>query len=321
VLSVDSRLGCAAVKSAILNNVDPDPALAGKTVTGGRLDVGNILPKMGGGASGAVVVNGLAGWFRFDDGGVTAEDFTLTADWRRDWRFAGQLSTGAVMTNTNPHVATGDSDGDGLPDWWEVANGLDPYDATGDNGADGDPDGDGLSNLYEYLAGTDPHNPDTGNTGISDYDKDSDGDGIPNGIEQDVYHTNPGNWLPGMDGRDTDDDGVSDGQEVLNSTKPTDSTSPYRLMVLEFKGTGANIVRVSDKVNEHYTSRHSMAEWTIEAYVQPYATQNDNVSYPLISRRTVAFGLRNYEIGLKNGVPYVASRWVRTAPTTNWRSS
>ncbi len=49
-----------------------------------------------------------------------------------------------------------DSDGDGLPDAWEVAHGLDKNSPDGPNGASGDPDGDGFTNLQEYLAGTDP---------------------------------------------------------------------------------------------------------------------------------------------------------------------
>ena len=51
-----------------------------------------------------------------------------------------------------------DTDGDGLPDDWELASGLNPHSAAGDDGASGDPDGDRFTNLQEYLAGTDPQN-------------------------------------------------------------------------------------------------------------------------------------------------------------------
>jgi hypothetical protein len=49
-----------------------------------------------------------------------------------------------------------DTDGDGMPDDWEMANGLNPNNA---DDANLDPDADGATNLQEYLAGTDPHNP------------------------------------------------------------------------------------------------------------------------------------------------------------------
>lgn len=51
-----------------------------------------------------------------------------------------------------------DSDGDLLPDGWEIAHGLDPLDATGVNGANGNADGDAYNNLEEYRYNTDPHN-------------------------------------------------------------------------------------------------------------------------------------------------------------------
>ena len=61
-----------------------------------------------------------------------------------------------------------DSDHDGMPDYWETANGLDPNEATGDNGAAGDPDADGLANADEYLLGSAPRDPDTDDDGRSD---------------------------------------------------------------------------------------------------------------------------------------------------------
>jgi hypothetical protein len=49
-----------------------------------------------------------------------------------------------------------DTDGDGMPDSWELAHGLNPNDPSD---ASRDDDGDGFTNLQEYLAGTDPANP------------------------------------------------------------------------------------------------------------------------------------------------------------------
>ncbi|MGG1553393.1 hypothetical protein [Paenibacillus ferrarius] len=46
-----------------------------------------------------------------------------------------------------------DSDGDGMPDWWEIKYGLDPNDPSD---ANGDLNGSGYTNLEEYLNGTNP---------------------------------------------------------------------------------------------------------------------------------------------------------------------
>ncbi|HRZ39147.1 MAG TPA: hypothetical protein P5534_22600, partial [Candidatus Paceibacterota bacterium] len=108
----------------------------------------------------------------------------------------------------------GDSDGDGMPDDWELANGL----TVGVNDADGDLDGDGLSNIDEFEANTKANQGDTDADGLSDghevktsltnpLEADTDGDGLSDGAEVTTHKTNP--LLA-----DTDADGLSDGAEV-----------------------------------------------------------------------------------------------------------
>ena len=71
------------------------------------------------------------------------------ADWDGDGLTNAEEQTHGTNFN-NP-----DSDGDGLPDGWEVSNGLNP---TNGGDANGDPDGDGLTNAQEYAMGTNPNN-------------------------------------------------------------------------------------------------------------------------------------------------------------------
>jgi hypothetical protein len=93
------------------------------------------------------------------------------------------------LYGSNP--ASSDTDGDGLPDKWEVDNGLDPV----SDDSHSDADGDGLTNLEEFNLQTNPREADT------------DGDGLTDHEEVNQYQTNPS--LP-----DTDFDQVSDGDEV-----------------------------------------------------------------------------------------------------------
>lgn len=111
-----------------------------------------------------------------------------------------------VITTT---VFNGDTDGDGLPDVWELTNGLDPYDdgtTNINNGAIGDPDVDNLVNSNELARATDPQ------------DDDSDDDGLIDGEEVHTYLTDPLDF-------DSDDDALIDGDEVALGTNPTNQHS------------------------------------------------------------------------------------------------
>ena len=122
------------------------------------------------------------------------------------------MSSGTVLITAMNDGATGllrmqvvtsaDSDGDGIPDDVEIANGMNPNDPLD---ALEDFDHDGLTNRDELAAGTDMRNPDT------------DGDGLPDGREV-ALGTNPLLW-------DTDGDGISDGLEVRAGSNPLDPLS------------------------------------------------------------------------------------------------
>ena len=62
------------------------------------------------------------------------------------WAGATELQLGANLA-----VNYTDKDGDGLPDWWEVA-----FFGNLSQGANNDPDRDGYNNLTEFKIGTNP---------------------------------------------------------------------------------------------------------------------------------------------------------------------
>ncbi|MGB6223695.1 Ig-like domain-containing protein [Haloferula sp.] len=114
-----------------------------------------------------------------------------------------------------------DSDGDGVPDDWEVELGLNPDEP--DSNGNGIPDGqedfdrDGLSNAGEFVTGTDPRIKDTDGNGINDGDEDQDQDGLKDADEV----------LAGTDPRnpDSDGDGWDDGGELAEGLDPLNPNS------------------------------------------------------------------------------------------------
>ena len=91
-------------------------------------------------------------------------------------------------------------DNDGMPDTFEIANGLNSFDASD---ASADFDNDGLTNFAEFELGTDPNI------------EDSDGDGIKDGEDSDPINTNP---------TDLDNDGMTNDFESQYGLNPYDAS-------------------------------------------------------------------------------------------------
>ncbi len=77
--------------------------------------------------------------------------FRLARCWTATGRIPDAYELLISMTSTNTPSLV-DSDGDGMPDNWELRWGLDPQ----IDDADANPDGDWDDNYEEYLNGNDP---------------------------------------------------------------------------------------------------------------------------------------------------------------------
>lgn len=112
-----------------------------------------------------------------------------------------------------------DSDKDGIPDQWELDNGLNPNDASD---ALLDKDNDGSTSIEEFQNGTNPSNPDTDGDTIKDGNEekviDRDGDGMPDSWESE-NKLNPNDSGDAL--LDTDNDGFTNIQEYQMETDPT----------------------------------------------------------------------------------------------------
>jgi hypothetical protein len=164
-------------------------------------------------------------------------------------------------------VTSGDSDGDGLPDDFEIANGLNP---TNPADAAGDLDNDGLTNLEEYQRGT--------LLNVAD----SDGDGLADGNEI-ALGTNP--LLP-----DTDGDGIRDGLEVQTGSNPLDPTSINLAQALQSITVTPNVFEIVVNTIVGEASRIVAVTGNLKDGTTIGLTARNDTSYVSSNLTIVSFG-------------------------------
>ncbi|MHC4745240.1 MAG: hypothetical protein ACYS8Z_25275, partial [Planctomycetota bacterium] len=229
--------GSGTLRVVPVNPKNPSPAF-GVTVPAGDVELSwtNLPPNVGSDVWVDV-------WFGTDPGSLTqvpgvsgipnVNSVTVNAPvadtyyWRADSYLNG-TPTGDPMQGTVFTFVVVDTDGDGLPDAYELLY-TNPSSPTALNPGD-DLEPDGLTNMAEYNLGTEPDNPDTDGDTLLDggeiagaglrpptdpLNADTDNDGLKDGVE-----TNTGTYVNATDtgtdptDADYDNDGLKDGVET-----------------------------------------------------------------------------------------------------------
>ena len=172
-----------------------------------------------------------------------------------------------------------DTDGDGLPDEFEITNKLDPNDPID---AQEDHDKDGLSSLEEYNLGT--------NINLAD----TDGDGVSDGEElitgDDGFITNP--LLV-----DTDGDLLNDGVENLIGSDPTDSTSGALIDALDSLSISPHILTITfNGVDTEVSEQLTVTGHLLDGTSIDLTEKSTGTTYQSSDLSVVSFGSTDGEI-------------------------
>lgn len=177
-------------------------------------------------------------------------------------------------------VSTGnDSDGDGLPDDYEIENGLDPNDSAD---AFEDRDFDGLSAIEEFNAGTNVNAADTDGDGLSDSEELV--------VGEDGYVTNA---LVA----DTDGDGLSDGVEVEVGSDPNDDSSAnYQEAIVSLSAVPNPVVMTFNGIDSEVSTQLIVTAQIIDGNVIDVTAKSNGTTYSSSDLSIVSFGITDGEL-------------------------
>ena len=182
----------------------------------------------------------------------------------------GVLASKLVSVNTS-----GDLDSDGIPDDWEIANGLNPNDPVD---AQEDKDLDGLTALGEYNAGTNPSLADTDGDGLNDFRE-------INEIKTSALLT------------DTDVDGINDNVELLTNTDPLKSSSVnYAAALQSISVSPSTVVMTFNGVDSEVSKQLKVTGKLIDGSSIDLTSKSRGTTYSSSDLSVVNFGTEDGKI-------------------------